>query len=247
MIATATTARKRPAEEGFAPIIMAALMRPTPTRKLTSFHGPLERAAGAGVREVRRNPERTARPRCWMRHREPEPHAACRRRSSVSWAWIPPMSMLRSRGSGRRLPCGFQVATAESLPFPDESFDAAMALLVLQEFADPVRAAREMARTTRRGGRIAASLWDFVDGMPMTALFWRAAEAVAPEMVARRKAERQPCTIGLKTLNEFWTEAGLSQVRTAKPGAIPGVQFVRRLLAAVPFGLHAALCFRRRG
>jgi len=109
----------------------------------------------------------------------------------------------------------FQVGAAESLPFPDESFDAAMALLVLQEFGDPVRAVREMARTTRRGGRIAACLWDFVDGMPMTALFWQAAEAVAPETVARRRAERQPCRIGLQALNELWTAAGLSEVRTA--------------------------------
>ena len=109
----------------------------------------------------------------------------------------------------------FQVSTAESLPFPDKSFDAAVALLVLQEFEDPVRAVREMARTTRRGGRIAACLWDFVDGMPMTSLFWRAAETVAPETVARRRAERQPCKIGLQELNELWTDAGLSEVRTA--------------------------------
>ena len=109
----------------------------------------------------------------------------------------------------------FRVGAAESLPFPDKSFDAALALLVLQEFDDPVRAVREMARTTRRGGRIAACLWDFVDGMPMTSLFWQAAETVAPEAVARRRAERQPCKIGLQELNELWTDAGLSDVRTA--------------------------------
>jgi ubiquinone/menaquinone biosynthesis C-methylase UbiE len=109
----------------------------------------------------------------------------------------------------------FQVSAAESLPFPDEAFDAAMALLVLQEFDDPVRTVREMARTTRRGGRIAACLWDFVDGMPMTSLFWQAAETVAHEAVARRRAQRQPCKIGLQTLNDLWTDAGLSEVRTA--------------------------------
>jgi ubiquinone/menaquinone biosynthesis C-methylase UbiE len=108
----------------------------------------------------------------------------------------------------------FRVGAAESLPFPDESFDAAMALLVLQEFDDPVRAVREMARTTRHGGRIAACLWDFVDGMPMTALFWQAAEAVAPETVARRRAERPPCRIGLRELKDLWSDAGLSEVRT---------------------------------
>jgi ubiquinone/menaquinone biosynthesis C-methylase UbiE len=110
----------------------------------------------------------------------------------------------------------FQVSTAESLPFPDDSFDAAMALLVLQEFDDPVRAVREMARATRRGGTVAACLWDFVEGMPMASLFWQAAEAVAPEAVARRRAERPPSRTSLQALQELWAGAGLQQVRTAR-------------------------------
>jgi SAM-dependent methyltransferase len=108
----------------------------------------------------------------------------------------------------------FQVSAAESLPFPDESFDAAMALLVLQEFDDPGRAVREMARTTRRGGTVAACLWEFQD-MPMFSLFWQAAEAAAPEAVARRRAERPPSRPGLQALAELWTGVGLTEVRTA--------------------------------
>jgi len=108
----------------------------------------------------------------------------------------------------------FQVSTAESLPFPNGSFDATMALLVLQEFDDPGRAVREMARTTRRGGTIAACLWDFLGGMPMFSLFWRAAEATAPEAVVRRRAEQSTHRPGLQTLAELWTDAGLAEVRT---------------------------------
>jgi len=108
----------------------------------------------------------------------------------------------------------FQVSAAESLPFPNESFDAAMALLVLQEFDDPGRSVREMARTTRRGGTVAACLWDFQD-MPMFSLFWQAAEAVAPAAVARRRAERPPSRPGLQALAELWTGAGLTEVRAA--------------------------------
>jgi ubiquinone/menaquinone biosynthesis C-methylase UbiE len=109
----------------------------------------------------------------------------------------------------------FQVSAAESLPFPDNSFDAAMALLVLQEFDDPGRAVREMARTTRRAGTVAASLWDFAEGMLMVSLFWQAAEAAAPEAVARRRAEHPPSRLGLQTLHELWIDAGLAEVRTA--------------------------------
>jgi hypothetical protein len=89
-----------------------------------------------------------------------------------------------------------------------------MALLVLQEIDDPVRAVREMARVTRRGGPVAACLWDFQDGMPMFSLFWQAAEAVAPEAVARRRAERPPSRLGLQALAELWSGAGLTEVRT---------------------------------
>jgi ubiquinone/menaquinone biosynthesis C-methylase UbiE len=110
----------------------------------------------------------------------------------------------------------FQVAAAESLPFPDGSFDAAMALLVLQEFDDPGRAVREMARTTRPGGTVAACLWDFQDGMPMFSLFWRAAEAVAPEAVARRRVEHPPNRPSLQTLARLWNGVGLAEVRTAE-------------------------------
>jgi SAM-dependent methyltransferase len=109
----------------------------------------------------------------------------------------------------------FQTAAAESLPFPDNSFDAAMALLVLQEFDDPGRAVREMARTTRPGGIVATCLWDFQEGMPMFSLFWRAAEAVAPAAVARRRAEHPPNRPGLPALARLWNGAGLAEVRTA--------------------------------
>jgi hypothetical protein len=49
----------------------------------------------------------------------------------------------------------------------------------------------------------------------MSALFWQAAEALAPEAVARRRAEWQPCRISLRDLKVLWTEAGVSEVRTA--------------------------------
>ncbi len=77
----------------------------------------------------------------------------------------------------------FQVGTAEALAFTDAAFDAALALLVVQELADPPRAVREMARVTRRGGYVAACKWDFGNGLPMLSLFWQAAEAVSPDAV----------------------------------------------------------------
>ncbi|MBO0876900.1 MAG: methyltransferase domain-containing protein, partial [Pseudonocardia sp.] len=47
-------------------------------------------------------------------------------------------------------------APAERLPFPDGSFDAAIAQLVVHFMPDPVGGLREMARVTRPGGTVAA-------------------------------------------------------------------------------------------
>ena len=44
-------------------------------------------------------------------------------------------------------------ASAEDLPFPDGTFDAALAQLVVHFMTDPVAGLREMARVTREDGR----------------------------------------------------------------------------------------------
>ena len=59
----------------------------------------------------------------------------------------------------------FQIGTAEALPFPDRSFDSALALLVLQEFADPRR--RYARWPELRGGR-------YRRGMPVGFRAWAA-------------------------------------------------------------------------
>ena len=51
-------------------------------------------------------------------------------------------------------------ASAERLPFPDGTFDAALAQLVVHFMADPVAGLAEMARVTRRDGVVAACVWD---------------------------------------------------------------------------------------
>jgi len=110
----------------------------------------------------------------------------------------------------------FQVAAAECLPFAKSSFDAALALLVLQEFSDSSTAILEMTRVTRPGGIIAACLWDFADGLPMLSLVWEAAEAVAPEAVARwRRENPRPPRATLAGIVELWRSSGMRAVTTA--------------------------------
>ncbi len=76
-----------------------------------------------------------------------------------------------------------QGATAERLPFPDGIFDVALAQLVVHFMADPVGGLREMARVTRRGGVVAACVWDHGGGGegPLS-VFWRAARELDPQV-----------------------------------------------------------------
>jgi SAM-dependent methyltransferase len=88
------------------------------------------------------------------------------------------------RATSQRYP-GVDVrqSPAETLPFPDGSFDAALAQLVVHFMADPVGGIREMRRVTRPGGVVAACVWDHAGGTGPLGLFWEVARALDPETV----------------------------------------------------------------
>jgi SAM-dependent methyltransferase len=71
-------------------------------------------------------------------------------------------------------------ATAENLPFDDDTFDAALAQLVVHFMTDPVAGLREMGRVTRPGGVVAACVWDHAGGDGPLATFWRAVNSLDP-------------------------------------------------------------------
>jgi SAM-dependent methyltransferase len=71
-------------------------------------------------------------------------------------------------------------AAAEDLPFEAGQYDAALAQLVVHFMTDPVAGLAEMRRVTRRGGAVAACVWDHAGGKGPLAAFWDAARALAP-------------------------------------------------------------------
>ena len=74
-------------------------------------------------------------------------------------------------------------ARAESLPYPAETFDAALSQLVVHFMTDPVAGLREMARVVRPGGIVAACVWDYGGGRGPLGPFWEAARELDPEIV----------------------------------------------------------------
>jgi SAM-dependent methyltransferase len=65
----------------------------------------------------------------------------------------------RERAQAERLPMTFQEADAEALPFEDGSFDAVVSTFGVMFTPDQERAASELLRVCRRGGKIGLANW----------------------------------------------------------------------------------------
>ena len=65
----------------------------------------------------------------------------------------------RRRAEADALPMEFVVADAERLPFPDASFDVALSTFGVMFAPDAPRAAQELLRVVKPGGRIALASW----------------------------------------------------------------------------------------
>ncbi len=61
---------------------------------------------------------------------------------------VEPSALMRAQRPAGAAPC--LAGTAESLPFPDQSFDAAMAFSTIHHWPDPIAGLREMRRVARR-------------------------------------------------------------------------------------------------
>lgn len=80
-----------------------------------------------------------------------------------------------------RLPdVDIRAAPAETMPFGDGDFDAALAQLVVHFMTDPVAGLREMGRVCRPGGPVAATVWDHAGGRGPLSLFWAAVNEADP-------------------------------------------------------------------
>jgi SAM-dependent methyltransferase len=65
----------------------------------------------------------------------------------------------RQRAAAEGLPVEFRVADAENLPFPDGDFDVALSTFGVMFTPDHPRAAAELLRVVRDGGRIGLASW----------------------------------------------------------------------------------------
>lgn len=123
----------------------------------------------------------------------------------------------------------WQLGSAESLPFPDASFDAVVCSLGLQFFGDQVTALAQMRRVLAPGGRVAVGV-----AGPMPELF-RDLEQVLAGVLGADVAAFVPAVFAL---HEAAAVAGL--VRAA---GLDGVE-VRSRLLRLALGAPADFCWR---
>jgi SAM-dependent methyltransferase len=106
-------------------------------------------------------------------------------------------------------------AVAEALPFPDAAFDAALSLLVLQEFPEPQRALAEMRRVVRPGATVAACQWDFAR-MPVIATLVGTLVEVAPASALHLRTSR--VFVDEPDLHDAWRQAGFDDIAVTRIG-----------------------------
>jgi SAM-dependent methyltransferase len=75
----------------------------------------------------------------------------------------------------------FELGHATALRFGDHTFAGSAAQLVLNFVPDATTAASEMRRVTRKGGTVAATVWDFRGGLVYQRLFWDTAAGIDPK------------------------------------------------------------------
>ena len=108
----------------------------------------------------------------------------------------------------------FYQGTATAIPLDNTSADVVVSGLVLNFIADQQAALAEMARLTRRGGTIAAYVWDYAEKMELIRYFWDAAIALNPGDTDKDEGIRFPMCRP-EPLQRLFVDAGLQNIDVA--------------------------------
>ena len=195
----------------------------TPARSRAGLAGWLDldegqRALDVGLRAGR--PDRAARRPARRRPRR-------RRR---------PVRALRRRCRARLPGVDVRLGTADSLPFDDDTFDVTAACLVVHFMPDPVAGLAEMARVTRPGGWVAATVWDLAGSR---APMWPVWEAFGVKVRPGGLAEEHLPAGTQGELRRMLEAAGIQHVETVEMPVTVTHAELRGVVGALPRGRRA--------
>lgn len=115
---------------------------------------------------------------------------------------------------------------AESLPFPDESFDAVVSQFGLMFFTDRAQAIQEILRVLTPGGRLAVAVWDSFENIPAYAAEVELLQRTAGQQAA--DALRAPFVLGDRDeLSRMFLEAGARSVEVTTHSGIASFPSIR--------------------
>ncbi len=153
-------------------------------------------------------------------------------------AAVDPSEPFVAAASARLPRADVRQASAEELPFADDTFDAALAQLVVNFMRDPEAGVSEMARVTRPGGKVAACVWDYGGEMTLIRTFWEAATAADP--AAAKQDESSMPHSGKGELATLFERAGLRDVRGGALTASASYASFRDLVEPLESGVGPA-------
>ena len=109
---------------------------------------------------------------------------------------------------------GYSVGSAQRLDWPDGTFAGTLCQLVLNFVPDAPAAAREMKRATRRGGVMAATVWDYRGGLIFQRVFWDTAAGIEESAAVARDRHFSTPLGEAGGLESLWRATGLVDVST---------------------------------
>jgi SAM-dependent methyltransferase len=140
----------------------------------------------------------------------------------------------------QRYPDGiWKQASAEALPFEDETFDVVTCQQGMQFFGDVSKAAKEMRRVLKPGGRVVATVWAPLSQCPYFETQFDALEAYVDQEAARsqRSAILDHADI---YLNEAFTQAGFQDLEIEVIEAVVNLPdiatYAQQQVLATPWG-----------
>jgi SAM-dependent methyltransferase len=114
-----------------------------------------------------------------------------------------------------------EVGDATALPWPSASCDVTVSGLVLNFVSNANSMAKEMARVTRPGGKVAAYVWDYASGMQMMRHFWNVVVELNPKDSTLDQGQRFPLCQP-EPLETLFRTSGLTSI-AVRPIEIPMV------------------------
>lgn len=106
----------------------------------------------------------------------------------------------------------FEVGDAQSLSFPDDSFDAVVSGLVLNFVPEPPKAVADMARVAKLNSTVAVYVWDYAEGMQTLRRFWDAATALDAGALELDEGKQRFTICNPDSLTRLFQDAGLRDI-----------------------------------